>query len=125
MNAQEVIARFRLMGPQDPNVLYTFFADHAREFTLMSGDYLHEPLHWSLFFRELAVESHTIPSFDEVPSPPALELRTALQTTRTPQVRWPTEPACPDCDHVHEGRGECGHYLGEEKFCHCPSKVSA
>jgi len=123
MNARAVIAQFQKMGPQDPNVLYTFFADHAREFTLMSGDYLHEPRDWSLFFREPAVESRTISCFDEVPI--GLELRTALKTTRVPQVRWPTNHACPDCFHEHEGREECGHYLGEEKFCHCPSKVSA
>ncbi len=33
--------------------------------------------------------------------------------------------ACPDCDHVHECREECGFYLGEGKFCHCPSRRAA
>lgn len=123
MNAREVIARFRLMGPQDPNVTYTFFADHAREFTLMSGDYLHEPRHWSLFFRELAAEERTIPCFEENPVvSPRLE---GPKVMRIPQVRWPSARTCPDCDHEHEGRDQCGYYLGEGKFCKCPSKVIA
>lgn len=34
-----------------------------------------------------------------------------------------TDLCCPDCRHEHEGRDECGHYLGEGKFCKCPTKV--
>ena len=37
----------------------------------------------------------------------------------------PRDLRCPDCDHVHEDRSECGHYLGEEKFCRCEAKVAA
>lgn len=43
-------------------------------------------------------------------------------TAPTPQLR---DHVCPDCHHEHEGRNECSKYLGEEKFCHCESKVTA
>jgi hypothetical protein len=42
------------------------------------------------------------------------------------QFRRAADPAaCSDCGHVHEGKTECGHYLGEEKFCRCEAKVTA
>lgn len=38
------------------------------------------------------------------------------------QVR---DHACDDCRHEHQGKTECGHYLGEGKFCKCEAKVTA
>jgi hypothetical protein len=53
---------------------------------------------------------------------PKLQLFTE-QTRRTPppQSRW-RNGSCPDCYHEHEGPEECGFYLGEGKFCKCPTK---
>ncbi len=34
--------------------------------------------------------------------------------------------SCPDCGHEHiPGGDRCGHYLGEGKFCECPSRRAA
>jgi hypothetical protein len=52
----------------------------------------------------------------------------ALTAPKAPKVMGEfviVDHVCPDCHHEHEGRNECSHYLGEEKFCHCESKVTA
>jgi hypothetical protein len=50
---------------------------------------------------------------------------TPTKATHPPaQPRW--DHTCPDCHHEHAPRGDvCGEYLGEGKFCHCPSRVAA
>lgn len=59
-------------------------------------------------------------------SAPELSLRQELVPPRSPAPpRRYNARGCPDCDHEHEGREECGKYLGEGKFCHCPTKVHA
>ena len=48
-----------------------------------------------------------------------------LEFAPHPACRTGRDHICPDCGHVHEGKTECTHYLGEGKFCKCEAKVTA
>src|SRR5258708_5158959 len=110
MNAHELLSD----APQAPgdsraNLLYarlllTYLADPVYE--------LSDASKFREWLRALAGEARNISaSADRVP--------------RMPQPRYAMHPPCPDCDHEHSGREECGHYLGEGKVCKCPSKAPA
>jgi hypothetical protein len=99
MNARELIADLRLLGPQDPNVVFHYLAARVYDARLSNGLPLHDAHDFKLWLEELGEASKC----------PAL----------------PADHTCPDCGHVHEDRNECKKYLGEGKFCPCESRVTA
>ena len=118
MTASELIAELRLMGPQDPNVIFQYLADHVYEAELPTS--LNGPprrVRDASDFREWLLELAEA-------AKPARCVSPALRQTQIP-AQQPRDHRCPDCGHVHEGRDECGKYLGEEKFCPCESRVTA
>ncbi len=132
MNPHDLLSDFPL-GPGDPlATLLTlkqfsrYLADHVYQSTIHSGERVgSDPTTTMIWLRELSDECRT----KAAPGAPSLELRLE-QIPRTPPAQVRCDPTCPDCIHVHEGRviagrQECGHYLGEGKFCPCESKVTA
>lgn len=116
MTARELMADFDL-GPGDPRqsllyarLLLTYLADHVYTAELANGTPLRDASDFSRWCLELAAE--------------AAKIGKLPQGTEAPQGLR-NRHACPECEHEHEGREECGFYLGEGKFCHCPSKVTA
>jgi hypothetical protein len=107
-------------------LLLCYLADHVYVAELANGARVLDASDFSQWCRELAEEARKIGKLSDSTEPSsALELRAGTSTTSpAPQKRWKSR-ACPDCDHEHEGREECGFYLGEERFCHCPSKADA
>jgi hypothetical protein len=107
VTAQEFIAH---LAPLDMNrlaLVFDWIADHASELRLNGGQRLLDSIDWSAFLHEAAVAA-----------------RNSETAIREAALLRP-DPKCPDCQHVHEDRQECGHYLGEEKFCRCEAKVTA
>lgn len=134
MNARELAIDFPL-GPGDPRqallyarLLLSYLADHVHHAELANGCPVRDVTDFSMWCRELIEEARKIGNPDnntEVFS--AMEFRTGTKVTLPPppQPRYLSERTCQDCFHEHEGRDECGFYLGEGRFCHCPSKVAA
>lgn len=102
MTSAELISALRACGPQTLSVSLHFIADRIPELALADGQRLNDGTDMIVCLRELArcAEVRDLP-------------------------RRPHDAMCPDCDHEHEGRTECSKYLGEGKFCHCESKVTA
>ena len=106
MTAGEFIAR---LAPVDLDRLARIFdclADHGHELHLESGQALRDGIDFIAFHREVAV---------------AARLRGSAGRT----VTFGPVRACSECGHEHEGKNECSKYLGEGKFCHCESRVTA
>lgn len=135
MNSRELILDLPLgHGDSRQHLLYarlllSYLADHVYSAELANGAPLRDVTDFSQWCRELAEEAAKIGRLSSPATGPelsiGLEAGTGLKVMPpAPQTRWKTF-ACPDCFHVHEGREECGYYLGEERFCRCPSKVVA
>lgn len=132
MNSRQLATDFPI-GPGDPRqallyarLLLSYLADHIYVAELANGARVLDASDFSQWCRELAEEARKIGQFsDSTEVSLRLESRTSPKVMPPPpQLRW--EPhTCPDCFHVHEDRDECGKYLGEGEFCHCPSKVAA
>jgi len=90
-------------------------ADHVRELQFDDGRYLSTIGDFADALRLLAERIRT-------PEPEPVRTFGNHQLRVRGRI---TDPTCPDCVHEHEGREECGKYLGEGKFCHCPTKVPA
>jgi hypothetical protein len=132
MNAHQLLSDFEL-GPGDRRatllqlkLFVRYLADNLYEATLNSGERVSDATAFKLLLHELAEEVRMLAG-----SPHGTEVSLTLEcgtrskvTPPPPQQRW-NPRICPDCDHEHEGREECGKYLGENRFCHCPSKVAA
>jgi hypothetical protein len=122
MTAVDLIANLRALGPQELPVILHFLADHALEGRLTEGQRLCDVTDFKAWLRELAEAFR-----NSEPVPEALA-HSAFVTGAAPFLGGKvlsTKYICPDCHHEHEGRNECSKYLGEEKFCHCESKVTA
>lgn len=133
MNVPELVSDLPL-GPGEvrSNLLFArllmhYLGDHLRDVTLADGRYLCSVGDFVALCQEVVEEIRKIghsPESTEVSL--RLECGTGTKVTSpAPQRRYSRSFTCPDCDHEHEGREECGKYLGEGKFCHCPSKVAA
>lgn len=113
MNAKEFMDRFFVAQTQLADarefrlysrILLHKIADVSHDLRLADGQSLNDGLDFSAILRELAEAS----VLTQAPRP-------AMQLNRT----------CPDCRHEHEGKDECGYYLGEMKSCRCTSQVLA
>ena len=85
-------------------ILLHKIADVTHDLRLADGQSINDGLDFSAILRELAE---------------------AAVLTQAPRPALFSNHTCPDCLHEHEGRNQCGHYLGEEKFCKCTSQVPA
>jgi hypothetical protein len=127
MTARDLISDYRSLGPQDPHIFPAYVADHLYECRLNSGGRINDLMDFKIFLCELA-EAWRMAEFPEGTVFPAstkvLQMAESRpRVTPMPQRRW--DHVCPDCDHEHEEREKCNRYLGEGKFCQCPSKVTA
>ncbi len=109
MTAKEFVCHLAPVELERLASIFNFLAEHEHELQLASGQPLNDGLDFAAFLREVAAALQ-FPDRGKV-------------TERQPQARW--DRTCPDCDHEHEGKTECSHYLGEGKFCRCESKVTA
>lgn len=113
MTAPELIAELRALGGSpDAARIFLHLAEHVYEARLANGARLLDASDFKEWLVELAEEA-------KIPRPPYFPARAAP----SPQTRY--DHICPDCGHEHEGRTDCGKYLGEEKFCPCESRVRA
>lgn len=122
MTAREIIAELRLCGPQSLAVILHFLADRAYEFRLADGKRITDVIDAAAWLRELA-EADKVVVFPEITVEGADGSIPAAPSPASWQLR--RDHSCDDCRHEHQGKTECGHYLGEGKFCHCESKVTA
>jgi hypothetical protein len=123
MTSKQVMERFFVGSVLDRQEYRLFLraalhhiADHWYQLQLLDGQRMNDATDAALGLRELA-EAARVPG-TEPESMPAPKV-----TQRPAQPRW--DRTCPDCAHEHEGRNDCGKYLGEGKFCQCESKVTA
>ena len=125
MTASEFVTELLAQGPSSPNLalelrlVFRLLRDRMRELTVQPDQHFLTEVGDFADFAGECVEAlnRKIPlraGFADHP------LR--LHGRVLPQVRW--ERKCPECDHEHEGRGECKVYLGEGKFCPCEAKVT-
>jgi hypothetical protein len=91
-------------------LLLRYLADHVYCAELASGARVHDAIDVKRWFEELAEASR---EHLQKPGGSPPELR---------QLRQQTE--CPLCDHIHQGREECGAYLSELRFCKCTHRLS-
>jgi hypothetical protein len=125
--AQQFAYRLRAQGQQDPNVIFAQLAEGFFGFRLKTGHRVFTLDDAVQFLYELA-EAVKLSEFPEgtvfPPSAKVLQMAESKpKVTPMPQRRW--DHVCPDCDHQHEEREKCNRYLGEGRFCQCPSKVTA
>jgi hypothetical protein len=121
MTASDLISNLRQCGPQSLSVILHYIADRVYEAELPNGAALRDATDFKAWLVDLADEARNV---DGMEIPGETENRPAVRgTRRLQQPRW--DRTCPDCDHEHEGRNDCGKYLGEGKFCQCESKVTA
>jgi len=133
MTAKEVISDLRLMGPQDLCVIFAYLGEHLFGCETADGNVVLRSVTTERAQRFLCELSEEARKSESTEVPLRAELSTRLSVTgcgvrrqdREEQPRWKSDPVCPDCNHVHEGRAECSKYLGEGKFCKCESKVTA
>jgi hypothetical protein len=93
-------------------IVFQTFAEHAADLRTIGGMRLLDTSDWKEFFQEMG------DAIAEVTAKPTVAPLPAPQ-------RMLRDHTCPDCGHEHEGKTECGHYLGEGKFCRCEAKVMA
>jgi hypothetical protein len=123
MNSRELISNLQALGPQDHHVLFTYLADHVHEARLNDGICLLDRSDFAAWLRELAREARNcVQASTRVSVMPGL--RTSPRVI-SPAAQRRYDHVCPDCDHEHRSREECGFYLGEGRFCHCESKAAA
>ena len=128
MTARDLISDYRSLGPQDPHIFPAYLADKLYDMRLNSGGRINDLMDFKLLLCELA-EAWRMAEFPNgTIFPPGLKVqqiqnRSSRSGAAKPQRRW--DHVCPDCDHEHEGRETCDRYLGEGRFCKCPSKVPA
>jgi hypothetical protein len=119
MTPNDLVSDFPIPPGHDREfLLYTrlllrYLADHAYSAELRSGAKLRDAIDFKMWFEEMAeaCRSQTIKAGGSAP-----ELRLELQQQKS----------CPICDHVHEGKDQCGRYLSELRFCKCthPQEVT-
>ena len=125
MTPRDLISDYRSLGPQDPHIFPAYLADHLYEMRLNSGGRINDLMDFRLLLAEIA-EAWRMAEFPEgtiFPLSTKLCQMPPHSSAVKPQRRW--DHLCPDCDHEHEGRETCDRYLGEGRFCKCPSKVPA
>jgi hypothetical protein len=114
MKPYEAFRTLCRMGPQDANVIATYFVDHFQELRLNSGMPLANISDVQHFLREFAIVSRVVPDFPErmeVPAPMTpTEISSRSKATRPAQRRW--DEFCPDCGHIHADDSECGFPQG-------------
>lgn len=94
-----------------------------RLFCLYLADHVYD-LSDACKFRERLLDlAEAARYMSRIPPSTEVQLSTELRTCR--KVTPVRDHRCPDCDHQHETREECGFYLGEGKFCHCPVRAAA
>lgn len=120
MNARELIADLRLLGPQDLNVVFHYLAARVYDARLAGGLPLSDAHDFKLWLEELGEASKHSPILESTEVLVQPGNGTSPKVTRAPQPRW--DRSCPDCGHEHEDRSECKKYLGEGKFCPCETK---
>jgi hypothetical protein len=118
IDRRESLLRFRLQ--------MAYLSDHVYQAELSNGMKVRDVTDVHVWLRELATEARI--SLQEDPGA-GVSLRQELcasprAAALPPQSRW-REGSCPDCYHEHEGPETCGFYLGEGKFCKCPTKRAA
>jgi hypothetical protein len=128
MNSDTMYANLRARRTLAEQLFY--FAEHLHEWRLNDGMCLLDRSDFAAGLRELAYAARKA----ENPDTEALVMTTGSQLAQSVDGGRPASlpryrPAwerhnCPDCGHEHEGKIECGFYLGEEKFCRCESKAS-
>jgi hypothetical protein len=118
MIARDLISDYRSLGPQDSHIFPAYVADHLYECRLNSGGRINDLMDFKIFLCELA-EAWRMAEF-----PDGTIFPRSAKVTPMPQRRC-RDHVCPDCDHEHEEREKCNRYLGEGRFCQCPSKVTA
>lgn len=117
ITAREFVATLANVDLHRLGTIFNYLADHEHELILSDRRRLSDGIDFSSFLRELGAACDFIAERKaaSVPLVPVVLPRRAPRTDLT----------CPDCDHEHEGREECGKYLGEATFCRCTSKVLA
>lgn len=122
------------LGPGDTRhallharLLVSYLADHVYTAELKEGGRLRDSTDFTAWLRELANEARIL--LQNGSGSTEVSLRQELSASPraaapSSQSRW-RDGACPDCYHEHEGAEECGYYLGEGKFCKCPTKRAA
>ena len=104
MTPEQLFANFRILGPQDERVLFTYLAENLYEATFADG----RPLSRSdiMGFREWL-----------------LEIAGAAVVHISAGTRRELDATCPRCGHIHEGSSECGVRMGGDRFCRCEMEV--
>jgi hypothetical protein len=124
MTAKELISTFRILGPQEASVIFTYLADQVYDAKLATGQRILDATDFTAWLRELAEAAKVSDFSQSTQVSSGTEFGTSPKVMpRPPQPRW--DRSCPDCGHEHEGRNDCAKSLGEGKFCQCESRVSA
>jgi hypothetical protein len=118
MTPNDLVSKLCELGPQDLCVILHVIAENWYDARLESGEPLSDATAAKAYLEKCS-EAAIVRDFPfEMEPIPQLSSKV---------VQFPPKQTfiCPDCDHEHIGREECWFYLGEEKFCRCPSKVRA
>jgi hypothetical protein len=126
MTAKELIDDLRLLGPQDANVIFQYLADHIYEAELSTPPTrplrrVRDACDFKEWLLELAEAAKLPLGLTKAPRAPTPQLSLTQNLAQQPR----RDHTCPDCGHEHEGRTDCGKYLGEGKFCPCETRVMA